>query len=144
CAIGTDRDSGALAVARENAWRMGVATRASFVACDFGAGLAPGCDLVVTNPPYVCTGEIAKLEPDVREFDPRGALDGVAQGLAAYRAIAVDAQRILTPGAHLSAEIGKGQGEAVAALFAAAGFGRIRIAPDLAGISRVVVAIRNP
>jgi release factor glutamine methyltransferase len=144
CAIGTDCDPAALAVARENARYLGVAARAKFIACDFGAGLARGCDLVVTNPPYICTDEIAELEPDVREFDPRRALDGGPDGLAAYRAIAIDAQRILAPGAHLIAEIGKGQGDAVATLFAAAGFGRIRIVPDLAGISRAMVAIRNP
>jgi release factor glutamine methyltransferase len=144
CAIGTDRDPAALALARENAGRLGVAARAAFVACDFGAGLAPGCDLVVTNPPYVCTDEIAELEPDVREFDPRHALDGGPDGLAAYRAIAVDARRILAPGAHLVAEIGKGQGDAVAALFAAIGLDGIRVVPDLAGIPRAVVAIVNP
>ena len=143
CAIGTDRDPAALALARENARRLGVATRAAFVACDFGAAVKPGCDLVVTNPPYIRTDEIAGLEPDVREFDPRGAIDGGPDGLAAYRAIAIHAQHILAPGAHLIAEIGKGQGEAVAALFATAGFGRISIVPDLAGISRVVVAVRN-
>jgi len=143
-AIGTDRDPAALAVARENAGRQGVATRAAFVACDFGAGLAAGCDLVVTNPPYLCTNEIAELEPEVREFDPLGALDGGRDGLAAYRTIAIDAQRILAPGAHLIAEIGQGQGDAVAALLAAAGFGGMRFVPDLAGIARAVVAIRNP
>lgn len=143
CAIGTDRDPAALAAARENARRLGVAARTKFVACDFGAGLAPGCDLVVTNPPYICSDEITKLESDVRDFDPRGALDGGPDGLAAYRAIAADARRIVAPNAHLIAEIGKGQGDAVAALFGAAGFGGIRIVPDLAGISRAVVAIRN-
>jgi release factor glutamine methyltransferase len=106
--------------------------------------VAPGCDLVVTNPPYICTGEIAELEPDVREFDPRGAIDGGPDGLAAYRVIATHARHILSPGAHLIAEIGRGQGDAVAALFTSAGFGRIRIEPDLGGISRAVVAIRNP
>jgi release factor glutamine methyltransferase len=143
-AIGTDRDPAALVLARENARRLGVAARAAFVACDFGAGVAPPCDLVVTNPPYICSDEIAELEPDVREFDPRGAIDGGPDGLAAYRVITSDAGHILAPGAHLIAEIGNGQGDAVAALFAAAGFGRIRIVPDLAGIARVVVAIRNP
>src|SRR5262249_42800370 len=122
----------------------GVGPRATFVACDFGASVAPGCDLVVTNPPYIRTGDIAALEPDVREFDPRGAIDGGVDGLAAYRAVAVHARHILAPAAHLIGEIGKGQGDAVAALFTAAGFGRIRIVPDLAGISRVVVATRNP
>lgn len=144
CAVGTDRDPAALALARENARRLGVAARAAFVACDFGAAVAPGCDLVVTNPPYIRTDEIAELEPDVREFDPRGALDGGIDGLAAYRVIAIHARHILTRGGHLIAEIGKGQGDAVAALFAAAGFGGIGIVPDLAGVSRVVVAVHNP
>src|SRR5262249_13558869 len=143
-AIGTDRDPAALALARENARRLGVARRAAFVACDFGAAVAPGCDLLVTNPPYIRTGEIAELEPDVREFDPLGAIDGGRDGLAAYRVVAVHARHILTPGAHLIAEIGGDQGDAVAALFAGAGFGRIRIMPDLAGISRAVVAVRDP
>ena len=143
-AVGTDRYPAALALARENARRSGVAARATFVACDFGAAVAPGCDLVVTNPPYVRTGDIAELEPDVREFDPRGAIDGGPDGLAAYRVIAVHAGHILAAGAHLIAEIGKGQGEAVAALFTSAGFGRISVVPDLAGVARVVMAIRNP
>jgi release factor glutamine methyltransferase len=143
-AVGTDRDPAALALARENARRLGVAARAAFVACDFGAAVAPGCDLVVTNPPYIRTDEIAELEADVREFDPRGAIDGGIDGLAAYRVIAIHARDILTPGGHLIAEIGKGQGDAVAALFAAAGFGGIGIVPDLAGVSRVVVAVHNP
>jgi release factor glutamine methyltransferase len=144
CAVGTDRDPAALALARENARRLGVAARAAFVACDFGAAVAPGCDLVVTNPPYIRTDEIAALEPDVREFDPRGAIDGGIDGLAAYRVIAIHARHILTPGGRLIAEIGKGQGDAVAAIFAAAGFGGISIVPDLAGLSRVVVAVHNP
>lgn len=143
-ALGTDRDPAALVLARDNARRLGVAARAAFVACDFGAGVAPPCDLVVTNPPYIRTGEIAELDADVREFDPRSAIDGGRDGLAAYRVIAIHARHILAPGAHLIAEIGSGQGDAVAALFAAAGFGGIRIVPDFSGISRVVVAVRNP
>jgi release factor glutamine methyltransferase len=142
--IGTDRDPAALATARDNARRLGVAARAEFVACDFGAALAPGCDIVVTNPPYIRSDEIATLEPDVRDFDPRAALDGGRDGLAAYRAVAIDARRILVPNAHLIAEIGRGQGHAVAALFEHGGFSGIEIAADLAGISRVVAAIRNP
>ena len=142
-AVGTDRDFAALSLARENANRLGVASRAMFTVCDFGAAVAPGCDVVVANPPYVRTGEIAELEPDVREFDPRGALDGGHDGLAAYRVIAVQAHGILGQGAPLAVEIGKGQGPAVAALFAAAGFGDIRIWRDLAGTERVVVARRD-
>jgi release factor glutamine methyltransferase len=143
-AIGTDRDVAALALARDNARSLGVAARAAFAACDFGAAVAPGCDLIVTNPPYVCSGDVAELEPDVRLFDPRIALDGGADGLAAYRAITIHARDILGRGAHLIAEIGTGQGSAVGALFAAAGFGDFRIIPDLAGVERAVVARRNP
>ncbi len=143
-AIGTDRDFAALSLARENAHRLGVASRATFAACDFGAAVGPGCDVVVANPPYICTGEIAGLEPEVREFDPLGALDGGHDGLAAYRVIAVQARDILGQGAPLAVEIGKGQGPDVAALFAAAGFGDIRIWRDLAGTERVIVARRNP
>ncbi len=142
--IGTDRDVTALRLARENARHLGVASRATFAVCDFGAAVAPGCDLVVTNPPYVSTHDIAGLEPDVREFDPHGALDGGSDGLAAYRIIATHAHCLLSDGAHLIAEIGKGQGPAVAALLAAGGFGDIGMTPDLAGTERAVTARRNP
>ncbi len=121
---------------------LGVAARAAFIACDFGAALRGSFDLVVANPPYVATEEIAALAPDVRDFDPRGALDGGPDGLAAYRAIMRDARRLLAPGGHLVMEIGAGQSEAVAALAAAAGLGAIAIAPDLAGIPRTVSARR--
>jgi release factor glutamine methyltransferase len=143
-AIGTDRNVAALALAQENAHRLGVASRAALVACDFGAAIAPGCDLVITNPPYIRTDDIAALELDVRAFDPPGALDGGDDGLAAYRTIATHARDILVQGGHLVAEIGKDQGPAVAALFAAAGFGDIRTWPDLAGTDRAVVARRTP
>jgi release factor glutamine methyltransferase len=142
-AIGTDRDTATLAVARDNACRLGVAPRAAFAACDFGAAVAPCCDLVVTNPPYIRTDDIATLDPDVRAFDPHGALDGGSDGLEAYRTIASHAARILGPGAHLIAEIGCGQGASVAALFDAAGFCDITIAPDLAGVERTVTARRK-
>jgi release factor glutamine methyltransferase len=142
--VGTDCDTAALATARANASRLGVAARASFVACDFGAALAGGADLIVANPPYIATDEIAALAPEVRDFDPRGALDGGPDGLGAYRAIAADAGRLLAPGAHVVMEIGAGQADAVSALAAAAGLGSIAVAPDLAGIGRVVSARRNP
>jgi release factor glutamine methyltransferase len=143
--IGTDRATRALAVARDNARSLGLADRASFAACDFGAAIAGPCDLVVSNPPYIPTHDIATLAPDVRDFDPRSALDGGSDGLAAYRAIAADAKRLLAPGGWLAAEIGIGQADAVAALFAQAGLA-IPHAPrhDLAGRPRVVTARRDP
>jgi release factor glutamine methyltransferase len=142
CGTGTDCDAAALATARANAERLGVGARATFIACDFGAALAGGLALVVANPPYISTGEIAGLAPEVRDFDPRGALDGGPDGLAAYRAITADARRVVAPGAHLVMEIGAGQASAVSALAAAAGLGSIVAVPDLAGIPRVVSACR--
>lgn len=139
--VGTDRSPPALAVARENATRLGLADRAAFVACDYGAALAGGYDLVVSNPPYIATGDIAGLAVDVRSYDPALALDGGPDGLAAYRAIAADARRLLRPGGTLIVEIGAGQGESVTQLIAAGGLTPgPPIRPDLSGIPRVVVA----
>jgi release factor glutamine methyltransferase len=142
--VGTDRDPRALDAARENASRLGLAARAGFVACDFGAALAGGCDVVVSNPPYIRTDEIATLAPDVRDHDPPAALDGGPDGLAAYRAIAADAARLLAAGGWLAVEIGADQSEAVAALLAAHGL-VLAGAPrhDLAGRPRAIVA-RKP
>jgi release factor glutamine methyltransferase len=139
--IGTDRDPAALGVARDNAQRLGLADRAGFVACDFGAAIAGACDVVVSNPPYIPTPDIAALAADVRDYDPRAALDGGPDGLSAYRAIAADAARLLAPGGWLAVEIGVGQGAAVSALLAGCSLaitGAPR--PDLAGCPRVVTA----
>ena len=139
--IGTDHNAAALRVARDNARRLGLADRAGFVACDFGAALAGACNIVVSNPPYIRTGDIAALAADVRDYDPRAALDGGPDGLAAYRAIAADAGRLLAPGGWLAVEIGIGQSEAVCELLATRGLavaGAPR--PDLAGRARVVLA----
>jgi release factor glutamine methyltransferase len=139
--IGTDRDPAALVVARDNAQRLGLADRAGFVACDFGAALAGVCDVVVSNPPYIPTPDIAGLAADVRDWDPRAALDGGPDGLAAYRAIAADAARLLAPGGWLAIEIGVGQDAAVSELLAARGLAAAGPPRrDLAGRARVVMA----
>jgi len=139
--VGTDRDARALGVARDNGHRLGLAARTGFVACDFGTALAGGCDVLVSNPPYVPTRDIATLAPDVRDHDPRAALDGGPDGLAAYRAVAADAARLLAPGGWLAVEIGIDQSEAVAALLTAHGLA-LAGPPrrDLAGHPRVVMA----
>jgi len=138
--IGTDCSMAAVETARENARRLGFTKRAAFAACDFGAALAGGFDVVVTNPPYIASAEIATLSREVRDFDPVAALDGGADGLAAYRAIVTDAGRLLAPGAFLVMEVGAGQADAVSALADAAGFAAIAATPDLAGTPRVVSA----
>ena len=99
-------------------------SRALFAACDFGAALAGRFDLVVSNPPYIASGDIALLPPEVRH-DPRRALDGGADGLACYRAIAGQAPKLLKPDGHLVVELGIGQEPAVAALFRAAGLASV-------------------
>lgn len=137
--VGTDISREAVAVARANAGALGLAPRAAFAVCDFGAALAGGFDLVVSNPPYIVSADIATLPPDVRDHDPRIALDGGPDGLAAYRAIAADAQRLLAPQGHLVVELGAGAAMAVSLAFAAEGL--VIAGPprcDLAGVARTL------
>lgn len=138
--VGTDISVAALTVARANAERLGFAARASFVACDLVAALHGPFDLVVSNPPYVATGDIPTLAPDVRAYDPHTALDGGPDGLTVYRAIAAEVPRILTPGGALVVELGAGQDQPVAALFAQAGLATMPPRNDLAGIARALSA----
>jgi release factor glutamine methyltransferase len=136
--IATDISTAALHVARDNAARHGLANRAAFVACDFGAALGGSLDLVVCNPPYVRHGDIAALAPEVRRHDPIAALDGGPDGLAAYRALARDARRLLAPRGHLVVELGAGTECEVAALFTNAGVVAARARRDLAGVARAL------
>ena len=94
--------------------------------------------LVVSNPPYIATGDLAALEPEVRDHEPRLALDGGADGLDAYRDLAPQILRVLRPGGAFAVEIGAGQRAAVEALFGEAGAVNPRTTPDLAGRDRVV------
>lgn len=142
-----DCSAEALAVARENAARHGVAARVAF-AC--GSWLAPlrregrRVQVVVSNPPYIPTADIAGLEREVRDHEPRLALDGGPDGLNAYRSLARELPDVLDRRAVVAVEVGAGQAEAVAGLFRATGlFARLTVTPDLAGIPRVVVAVRE-
>ena len=139
-AVGTDTDARALMVARANAARLGLSARAAFIACDFGAALAGPFDLVVSNPPYIVSAEIATLSIEVREHDPPCALDGGADGLSAYRVIGADAPRLLGPGSHLVIEIGAGQEQDVTALLEANGLAMAATRPDLSSVVRALAA----
>jgi len=139
--IGTDISTGALLLARANARRLGI-DRAHFVACDLVAALGGPLDLIVSNPPYVATGDIAGLAPEVREFDPRAALDGGTDGLNFYRAITATVPALLRPGGVLAVELGAGQARPVADLFAAAGLAPLPARADLDGRPRALVAKR--
>lgn len=139
--IATDINARALLRARANARSLGQ-TRAAFVACDMAAALAGPFDVIVSNPPYVASDDIATLAPEVHDFDPRPALDGGADGLDFYRAIAAAAPARLAPGGFVAVELGAGQANAVAALFSAAGLAPEPPRTDLNGIARAMIARR--
>ena len=141
--VGTDVSPAALEVARENCARLGLAERTAFVACDFGTALGARFDLVVSNPPYIAEHEWAGLDPEVRQYDPKLALDGGVDGLTAYRRIAADAARLLARGAHIVVEVGAGMADAVMALFAAVGLVIRATRPDLSGVPRALI-VRPP
>ncbi|HEY0911541.1 MAG TPA: peptide chain release factor N(5)-glutamine methyltransferase, partial [Bradyrhizobium sp.] len=105
--FGTDISVEAVLTATANAARAGVADRASFIACDYAAGLTGGFDLIVSNPPYISSADIGGLAPEVRNHDPLAALDGGADGLDAYRALIPQASDLLTPGGALVVEVGQ-------------------------------------
>jgi release factor glutamine methyltransferase len=133
---GTDISAAALEIARANAKRNGFVARCSFVTCNIADGVRGPFDLIVSNPPYIAHGEIAALAPEVRDYDPTVALDGGADGLDAYHAIADDARRLLAPGGRLIVELGAGQELAVRTLFTKAGLTVGAARKDLAGIPR--------
>lgn len=137
--VGTDFSAAALAVARDNALHLGLASRADFVACDYGAALRGPFDLVVCNPPYIARGDIAGLDAEVRDYDPRLALDGGASGLDGYRAVVADAGRILSPPGILVVELGAGQASSVAALMREGGIVADGPKPDLSGHFRALL-----
>ncbi len=141
--VGSDVSLRALAVARDNARGLGL-NRAAFVACDMAAALRGPFDLIVSNPPYIASDDIAGLAPEVRLFDPRLALDGGADGLDCYRAIAAAAPALLVPDGVIVVELGAGQAEAVASLFAGAGLAPSPPRPDLTGVPRALAAWKRP
>lgn len=136
--VGSDVSLPALAVARDNARQFGL-SRAAFVACNMAAALCGPFDLIVSNPPYIASGDIAALPPEVGLFDPRLALDGGADGLDGYREIAANAPSLLKPGGSLVVELGAGQAEKVAALFASGGLAPAPPRPDLNDVPRALV-----
>jgi release factor glutamine methyltransferase len=143
--IGTDVSFGALLTARANAVGLGLARRAAFAACNYAAALSGAFDLIVSNPPYIRSAEIADLATEVRDHDPLRALDGGGDGLDAYRALVPQAARLLASGGALVVEVGHDQSGGVRGLMAAAG-----LTPDdppktdLAGIPRAVAARKLP
>lgn len=136
--LGVDISEEALACARGNAVRLGVGERAGFVRANWLSGLEGRFDVLVSNPPYIGTDELDRLQPEVARYDPVLALDGGVRGLEPYRAIMKEAGRVMTPGGLVFFEIGAGQGFDVRRLMRGSGVAAARIHADLAGLDRVV------
>ena len=134
---GVEKSSEALALAQKNIERHAVRVTL-FEGSLFEPFPGERFDLIVSNPPYIPSADLDSLQPEVRDFEPRAALDGGADGLAFYRQIVPEAPAHLDPGGWLMVEVGIGQAEAVTALFASAGFRDIFTAKDPSLIDRVV------
>lgn len=137
--VGADVSEEALQVARENAERMSE-KKVSWVCSNLFEQLdcKEKFDMIVSNPPYIRTSVIETLMPEVREHEPRAALDGAEDGLSFYRKIIAQAEAYLSNEGMLLVEIGYDQGEAVRALMEEAGYEEIEIVKDFAGLDRVV------
>ena len=141
--IGTDCSQGALETARQNAAALDLGDRARFVRGNWGDGLSGQWDVVLANPPYVASRELDGLMPEVARYEPRLALDGGADGLTAYRALAPEIARLLAPAGIAAIEVGAGQAPAVAATMAGAGLVLRAIRHDLSGVDRCLVLGRD-
>jgi release factor glutamine methyltransferase len=146
-AVASDISQSALNTAVNNSLRHKVADRVEFVRCSWFRSLAGVFDLIVSNPPYLRTGDITWLSPEVRQHDPIRALDGGPDGLDAYREIAKAVVGHLRVGGHVCLEIGQGQERAVSQIMAGAGLKPAckiwPATPDLAGISRVLTFVKD-
>ncbi len=137
--VAVDISAAALATARGNAERHGVGDRCLFVRGSFADALATASfDVIVSNPPYIVSGEIAGLDVEVRDFDPRIALDGGSDGLDAYRNLIPQAKRALCENGYLLVEIGATQAAAVREIMQHHDISSISVYTDLAGLDRVV------
>ena len=144
-ATGFDNDPAALRLAARNRRANGLDDRVALARADLLTAARPGAFRVIAaNLPYVPTAEIGTLEPEVRDHEPRHALDGGPDGLDPLRRLLPGARRALEPGGRLFLEIGAGQREAAARLLSAAGFRPVAAIPDLAGIPRVLAAEPGP
>jgi release factor glutamine methyltransferase len=143
--LGVELSERAAAIARANLEALGLADRATIRVGDWGDGLEGAFDLIVSNPPYIRSDEIAGLDREVRDHDPRLALDGGEDGLTAYRALAAELARLLEPAeGRFFLEFGEGQAEEVRAILQAGGLDVSGVVADLSGRPRVVLGRRIP
>jgi release factor glutamine methyltransferase len=144
--VAVDISPVALELARVNAVRHRVADRIRFLPGDLFAPVKASLetfDLIVSNPPYIRTGELSMLAPEIREWEPTIALDGGADGTDKYRRIIGESHRYLAPGGSIVLEIGADMASAVAELFARSGqYGKVSVYQDYAGKDRVIAATK--
>lgn len=138
--VGVDISPAALCVAAANARRFGLERRCLLLAGDWTTALDGTFDVIVSNPPYLRTAELAEVAPEVRDYEPAVALDGGNDGLQAYRAIATQIPRLMAPGGAVFMECGAGQAADVGAILCQVGFGNVRFRHDLSGHARCVAA----
>ncbi|HUZ90808.1 MAG TPA: peptide chain release factor N(5)-glutamine methyltransferase [Methylocella sp.] len=138
--VGVDISPAACAIARDNLAALGLESRGVIVCGDWAHALRGRFDVIVSNPPYVASGAIAYLEPEVRDHDPRLALDGGKDGLAAYRELIPALPGLIAPGGLIALELGAGQYAAVEALLRGRFGSAVEVALDLRGCRRVVLA----
>lgn len=139
--IGVDRSPAAAALAARNASALGLAKRTALVCADWTSALDGRFDLILCNPPYIATSELAGLMPEVAEYEPPSALDGGPDGLAAYCRVLPDLPRLLNPDGLALVELGAGQSGLVSEVAAEAGL-TSELRHDLAGIARTIVLRR--
>lgn len=143
--VGTDLSEGAIAVAKENALKLGLSERCDWKAGDLFEAVDPGekFDIIVSNPPYIRSETIGELAPEVRIHEPRMALDGGDDGLYFYKRIIPEAADYLRTGGMLFLEIGYDQAEQVGALMKDAGYYEVRTIKDYGGNDRIVCGIKS-
>ena len=143
--LGTDASADALAVALDNKLRLG-AYNLALLPGDLFAAVPPGCvfDVITANPPYIPSAQLASLQPEVRDFEPRGALDGGQDGLDLVRRVVEGAGARLAPGGVLAVEVAAGQAASAVELLARAGYAGIEVRRDYGRVERVVSGVLHP
>lgn len=141
--VAIDRSEQALQVARHNAKRLKLASRLIFLCADWMQTLQTQYDMIITNPPYIDAAQMARLEPEVKQFEPEWALSGGGDGLCAYRQILMQAPACLRPDGVMVLELGEGQRTDVQAIAQEHGLEVVTVRKDLAGLERAMVVRRQ-
>lgn len=142
--VGVDLSAEAIHTARRNAARLGMADRTRFLVGNWAATISAQFDAVIVNPPYIVSRTIDELAVEVRDFDPKLALDGGYDGLACYRDLAPQLRRLVGESGLVAIEIGIAQSTSVTSILAAQGLEVVEVVPDLAGIPRCIIGMPGP